>query len=83
MYHLSKEYGISDVIAFKKVTGHQFVLYLWKAAQLRSHFQSTHEEDECDMKHRVFLLNKALINFPCDYTHSLVCVLNMWVDMNW
>lgn len=35
---LYKEYGLSDVIALKKVIGHQFVLYLWKVTQLRSHF---------------------------------------------
>lgn len=26
------------------------------------------------MKHTVSMLNKALINFPYDYTHSLVCM---------
>lgn len=63
-----------DFIAFKKETGHQFVPYLWKMAQLCAVISKAHMERKKVQNVTWNILNKALINYPCDYTHSLVCV---------
>ncbi len=34
------------------------------------------------MIHTLSMLNKALINYPCDYTHSLVCLCAEYVGVN-